>query len=299
MIMSSDSKHDDRQHNPQRHVLEHLRPDDSQPEASLFNLPVEILEMIATDLDNDELRSMRATCRALCNGSTNEFDRRHTSSEVQILVTRDTLNMRKLTVLLRSPYLVKAQAAMARLLVLHDPLYVDKRHPGKTLASNTVTSYPDVWTFLQQKNYRQNHGHALAPLIFERVADLPPQTTNLSCLVIEGADLDGDALIDMLKTHKHSLRNLALRKIILTKFIDCMRALCRTETRRLEAEELMVRDKLGYEEYFTQDHAAFPRFKRTMRSKWELRSGLRRSQLDSDPNWKRFTFVIERKKDIE
>ena len=274
--MASDSKHDDQHHDLQQHVFQqHHHAGTSQSEASLPKLPVEVLEMIATKLSDSGLGSMRATCRDLYNGSTYEFAERHTFSKVEILATRGTTGisgMRKLTVTLRSPKLVKAQAGMAEILVLHDPLYTDENHPGKTLVSNTVTSNPDAWTFLQQKKYRQWHGYALAPLIFERIADLPPQTTNLRRLIIDGAHLDGDAMIEILETHKHSLRVVALRKVILTRIIDCVRALCRTETRRFEFEKLVTRGSFGHLLDFSWGHYEFRKFIETM-EEWERLPG--------------------------
>lgn len=276
--MAPDSKHNDQQHSLQQNALQQGHATDvTQSEASLLDLPVEILEMIVTELDNNGLKSMRATCRTLCNGSTKEFYRRHTSSEVQILATRDTFNMRKLTVTLRSPSLTKAQATMARLLVLHDPLYAeDANDPeGPIKASHSTTSNPDAFTLLQVKNYRQWHGYGLAPLIFERVADQPPQTTNLRRITIEGAHLDGDALIDILETHKHFLRCVTLRKVVLTDFIECVQALCRTETQRFEFEGFKIGERVGkevYTTYFTRRHDAFPEFMLTMRG-WNLLSG--------------------------
>ena len=174
---------------------------------------------------------------------------------------------------------------MAQLLVLHDPLYEDEMHSGKTLVS-TVTSNTAAFTLRQVKNYRQWHGSAFAPLLFERIADLPPHTTNLRHLVIEGAKLDGDALVDIFETHKHSLREVTLRKVILTKLISCLRALCHTETRRLELEGPQFCDRLGFELYVTTYQETFPKFKHMMSREWKLRAG-----------FGRFRVVYERKTD--
>jgi hypothetical protein len=194
--------------------------------------------------------------------------------------------MRKLTITLRSPNLIKAQTTMTELLALHDPLRADEKQPERTVVSNTVTFNPGAWEFLQQKNYRQNHGHTLAPLIFKRIATLPPQTTNLRRLLVEGADLNGDDLLKVLGTHRHHLRRVTLRKVILTKFIICVRAVSRTETRRFEFEDLKVRDTQGREQWLTKDLASFPQFKYQMHYEWELRAGFDRSH-----------FVYERKSD--
>lgn len=164
-----------KQQSLQQHVLQqHHGTVDSQSEGSILKLPVEILDMIATKLDDYGLKSMRSTCRHLRIGTFYEFAERSTSSHVEIVTTNGKIAMRKLTVTLRSPNLVKAKAAMTQLLALHDPLYANEIHPEKTLVSNTVTSNPNAWTFQQQKNYRQAHEHCLAPLIFARVAYLPP-----------------------------------------------------------------------------------------------------------------------------
>lgn len=289
--MTSRSKHNKQQHSLLQHVsqVDH-HTDASQSEASLPSLPVEILETIATEVDNDGLKSMRATCRALCNGSTKEFDQRHTSSEIEIVVTRETPNMRKVIVTLRSPDLVKAQPAMAELLVLHDPLYVEDDSKGTIKPSHTITLNPDAFTLQQVKNYRQWHGYVLAPLIFGRIADLPPQATRLRRLVIENALLEGDALIEILETHKHHLRCVTLRKVIIMDPIGFARALCRTETRRLEVEDLKIGERVGkevYFTYFTRHHGAFPEFIETIRD-WEALSGVAR------PN-----FIWERKREAD
>lgn len=273
--MLSHLKHNKQQNSLLQHVpQEDPHADASQSGASLPSLPVEILEMIATEVDNDGLKSIRATCRALCNGSTKEFDQRHTYSEVEIIVTHDHPNMRKLIVTLRSPDLVKTQAVMAELLALHDPLYVEDDSKGTIRASHAITSNPDAFTLQQVKNYRQWHGYALAPLIFERIADLPPQATRLRRLVIENALLEGNALIEILETHKHHLRHATLRKVIITDVVGCARALCRTETRRLEVEDLKIGERVGkevYFTYFTRRHGAFLGFIETMKD-WEALS---------------------------
>jgi hypothetical protein len=263
-----------KQQSLQQHVLQqHHGTVDSQSEGSILKLPVEILDMIATKLDDYGLKSMRSTCRHLRIGTFYEFAERSTSSHVEIVTTNGKIAMRKLTVTLRSPNLVKAKAAMTQLLALHDPLYANEIHPEKTLVSNTVTSNPNAWTFQQQKNYKQAHEYCLAPLIFARVAYLPPQTTNLRRLVIEGADLDGDGLLEVLITHKHHLRRVVLRKVTITKFINCVLALCRSKTQNFEFEDLEVRDTQGRDSLVTRDLRVFPKFKRLMRLEWELSAG--------------------------
>lgn len=141
-------------------------PVNPQSEGSILKLPVEILEMIAVDLDDYGLKSMRSSCRHLRIGTFYQFAERSTSSHVEIVTTNGRTAMRKLTVTLRSPSLVKARVAMTQLLALHDPLHPDEKHPAKTLVSNIVASNPDARTFQQQKNYRHTHEYCLAPLIF-------------------------------------------------------------------------------------------------------------------------------------
>jgi hypothetical protein len=266
-------------------------------QASLPRMATEILGMIASKLDDHGLASMRVTCRDLLQGSTYEFAQRHTSSRIEILCTRDSDSMRKLTVTLRSSNLIKARATMAEILELHDPkytedsvspwLWVKSTVAKKFIPSHTVTSNPDAFTLLQVKNYRQNHGFCLAPLIFGRIAFLlPAQTTNLRRLVIDNARMDGDALIDVFETHKHQLRHMTLRQVTITKFIKCFQALCRTEAQRFEVDRLATRDDLGRGSYryFSRVHDAFPYFLRTM----------------SEPDWKERlpidydTFIYER-----
>jgi hypothetical protein len=270
-------KHDDQQQQQslQQHVPQQPElpdhPSDPQPEASLLNMPVEVLELIATKLDSRGLKSMRATCRTLCNGSIKEFDQRHTSSEVAIIATNETTSMRQLTVTVRSPGLAKTQSTMTQLLALHDRFSVEDYSKGTIKASHTITSNPDAFTLLQVKNYRQWHGYKLTPWIFERVANLPSPATKLRRLVIEKAMLDGEALIKIFETHKHHLRCVVLRKVILTNVIGCVRALCRTETRRLELEELRIGERVGKKVsylYFSGRHAAFPEFIEAMKN-WE------------------------------
>jgi hypothetical protein len=289
MIMASHSKRKFQQHILHQHVLQqHHHVSDSQSGASLPKLPVEILDMIAFELDNQEIRSMRATCRHLYAGLADEFAERHTSSNVEIMTANGRTAMRRLTVTLRSPDLVKAKATMTQVLSLHGPLYADEKHPEKTSVSNIVTSNPSAWSYQQQQNYRQNHGYCLAPQIFKRIADLPPQITNLRQLVIEGAHLNGDDFLEVLLTHKHHLRRVTLRKVILTKFSMCVNALCRSETQRFEFEDFKVHDARGRELYVTKDLASFPKFKSMMRWEWKLLAGFGRTH-----------FVYERKSDTE
>ena len=139
---------------------------------------------------------------------------------------------------------------------------------------DVIASTPDAWTSQQQKNYRHTHEYCLAPLIFARVAYLPALPTNLRRLVIEGANLDGDDLLEVLITHKHHLHRVTLRKVTITKFIDCELALCRAKTQRFEFEDLKVHDTKGRDSLVTRDPRVFPKFKRLMRLEWELRVGL-------------------------
>jgi hypothetical protein len=215
-VMALYSEPNNKQHSLQQNVRqEHYHIGASQSEACLPKLPVEILEMITTKLDNYGLKSIRATCRHLYIGSTYEFAERHTSSNVGIITANGGTVMRKLTITLRSPNPAKAQTTMTELLALQDPLHADEKQPERTVVSNTVTFNPGAWEFLQQKNYRQNHGHTLAALIFKRIAVLPPQTTNLRRLLAEGADLNGDDLLkapppprDSPQSHSHKIRYL-------------------------------------------------------------------------------------------
>jgi len=286
-FMALYSKLNNKQHGLQQHVLqERHHTGASQSEAYLPKLPVEILEMITAKLDNYGLKSIRATCRHLYIGSIYEFTERHTSSNVGIMTTNGGTVMRKLTVTLRSPNPVKAQTTMTEFLALHDPLRADEKQPERTVVSNTVTFNPSAWEYLQQKNYRQNHGHTLAPLIFKRIAILPPQTTNLRRLIIEGANLNGDDLLKVLGTHRHHLRRVTLCKVTLTKFVICVRAVSRVETQRFEFEDLKVRDTWGREQCVTKDRVSFPQFKYQMSLEWEPRSGY---------GWSHF--VYERKSD--
>lgn len=85
----------------------------------------------------------------------------------------------------------------------------------------------------------------LAPLISERIALLLPQDTDLRRLVIAGAKLDGDALIDIFETHKHHLRYVSFRQVCLTKLTRCVRARCRTVAQRLEIYYLETGNELG------------------------------------------------------
>lgn len=51
---------------------------------ALHKLPAELLGIIATHTDNNGLKSMRATCRELRDGSASEFFRRYTSLKIRL-----------------------------------------------------------------------------------------------------------------------------------------------------------------------------------------------------------------------
>jgi len=252
-------------------------------EASLSELPAEILNIVAINLNNRGLQSMRGTCRKLCAGSAFEFHQRFTSSEVEILSTRYPIHshhdIKRLTVLLASPNLAKAQITMAHVVDLHNAVKANKagdlenaglNASGKDKQLRIIATDPSDFTFVQKKVYTQQAGSKLVPLILERIAVLPPLETNLRRLVIEGAEVDGGALIEIFEAHKHQLRRLNLRKVTFKRFMDCVKAMRSSEIRHLEMHDLAIIDNLGGYGFFSSRHSLHSEVIEIIASEWRF-----------------------------
>ena len=88
-------------------------------------------------------------------------------------------------------------------------------------------------------------GPGVATLLLKRIVTLVPQTLQLRKLVLQELDVDGDNLISLFDRHRRNLQNLTLCKVVLTKALECMVALSRTEVYTISFEDLRVRDEAG------------------------------------------------------
>lgn len=231
----------------------------------LHKLPAELLDIIATQTDDGGLKSMRATCRELRDGSASEFFRRHTSLKIH-LNSSEEFDILCLEVETKTPNVVMAQA-MTQSLILPEAsnsLDVSPRN-GRPLRDHVPKRVARVYTDasgigdfeLRQRTLIEPSQKSGVPnLLLKRIATLAPQTLALRELHLSDLAVDGDHLIDLLDTHQHNLQHVDLRRVVLTNALECMVALGRIEAQNIFLEDIRVRDDSGNLQYLTAQSPA-------------------------------------------
>lgn len=240
---------------------------------ALHKLPAELLGIIATHTYNNGLKSMRATCRELRDGSASEFFRRYTSLEIR-LSGSEQFDVLYMEFEIKTPDVVMAQA-MTKSLMLSEAshsLVVSARN-GKPLRDQVPTHVARIYTHasdigdfeLRQRTVvKLSQKPGVPALLLKRIANIVPQTLKLRNLDLSELDVDGDDPINVFEAHQHNLQYVNLREVVLTKAADCMEALGCIEARKVILENIKVRDDSGNLQYLTAESPALLRLERRL-----------------------------------
>lgn len=233
---------------------------------ALHKLPAELLGIIATHTDNNGLKSMRATCRELRDGSASEFFRRYTSLEIR-LSGSEQFDVLYMEFEIKTPDVVMAQA-MTKSLMLPEAshsLVVSARN-GKPLRDQVPTHVARIYTHasdigdfeLRQRTVvKLSQKPGVPALLLKRIANIVPQTLKLRNLDLSELDVDGDDPINVFEAHQHNLQYVNLREVVLTKAADCMEALGRVQAHDVHLEDIKVRDDAGNLQFLTSQSPVF------------------------------------------
>jgi hypothetical protein len=219
----------------------------------LHKLPTELLGIIATQTDKKGLASMRATCRELRDGSASEFFRRYTSLYIH-LGGNERFDVLHLKVAIKTPDVVMAQAMTQSLILPIARNYLSvsprnrmplRKHVPHSVAEIVPDTPLDDFEIVQRSIVAPYKGSGVAQLLLKRIIALPPRTLPIRRLVLEDLAVDGDYVINLFETHGRHLQDVDLRNVVLTKAVECMVALSRTEVQKTWLDNLRVRDDAG------------------------------------------------------
>jgi hypothetical protein len=240
---------------------------------ALHQLPAELLGIIATHTENNGLKSMRATCRELRDGSASEFFRRYTSLKIRLSGSEE-IDILYMEVETKTPDVAMAQAVTQSLMVpeASNSLDVSLRN-GNPLRDRVPTHVARIYTDaaeigdfeLRQRTFTlPSEKPGVSALLLRRIVALVPQTLTLRDLDLSELEVDGDDLINVFEAHQHSLQYVDLREVVLTKAPECLEALGCIEARKIILENIKVRDDSGNLQYLTAESPALLRLERRL-----------------------------------
>ena len=203
---------------------------------SLSKLPAELLEIIALELDNDGLLSLRATCRNLWDGSALEFYRRFTTCEVEhsghyLAVVFRSPDLARATP--TSPFMSLSDVSIPQSVSRWQGHFFSRRSKGSGVLHGFAEALDD-FTLIQKHTFdprsKQDLSAVVTPAVTKYIASLHPSLTRL---VLNDVSISGDegvdALVKLFGTHRYSLRGVEFRKVDFDDAPRCFRALLQTE----------------------------------------------------------------------
>ena len=192
-----------------------------------MNLPPELRLTILSEVDDEDLFSLRLVSRLLLRESDKEFAGRFLTS---IPMVGTVAEVQRLTKVLHSPNLAHLTSNIKELYVrlpnLTDlPLSEDGYRCESLLSKKCVLRLlrampvledfslepPEEGTDEDEVRYRCHYqilskSQAIGTIFLSAVAGLSPQASNLTTLVIYDLPFDGKDLLDVLSAHRASLR---------------------------------------------------------------------------------------------
>jgi hypothetical protein len=193
----------------------------------LLSLPPELIDMVAQALDKPaDLLSFRATCLDLRNGSALAFCRRF-FDQVPVNTSGSRSSFQELTEMLQSPNLPQAQH-FATILAVHVPYaeqgWGDASEMHKRLAPSPadfkrlLAAMPNLEEFVLRQCLSPHHSPMVrpAPVLLRVLATPGVHLPRLRRLAVVNAHVDTDLLLNVLETHKHSLENVFLARVLPT-----------------------------------------------------------------------------------
>lgn len=211
----------------------------SAPQA-LQALPAELIGILAENLEEEDLLSVRATCRELHDGSAFEFCQRYLDL-IEISGTNDSVQ--RLIAILTSPNFAHAKKTFTKLYVTTSSRWPHEEN--EELSPAEVTRLLRAMPGLKTANFMDDSiiSNRNPPAIFFAcMAQMPSQVHRVGLLEVE---VKGDLLADMLEAHGNDLRTVILMTVTLDSlsgWLRVMEALHSTQTMHLKLMGLTYAD---------------------------------------------------------
>jgi hypothetical protein len=184
----------------------------------LWDLPAELIGMLAAVLDDEDLLAVRATCRELRDGCAFEFCQRYLDF-VEISGTHDSVQ--RLLAILTSPSLPHARQAV-RKLVVSAPLLgppEDHQGPSTTDVARLLRMMPNLRTtkLADDTNLAESLCEAKsAPIFLVSLTQLHSQVRRLDLFAVQ---VDDDLLANTLEAHSSDLLIVSFNLVTLDSLL--------------------------------------------------------------------------------
>jgi hypothetical protein len=203
--------------------------------SDLSSLPIELIEMVSTSLDDADILNLRSQSRTLRNGTTFEFCRRFLKTQLEVIGSR--ASFRSLTRILRNPDFSSAKA-FPQALAVYDPVESDMTSGDKSILPTAkdidrlLATLPRLQTLTirgidiprrdadNRTEALQRDQENLAPAVLKGLVRAACPELQLTKLSLYSCALDGALLIETLFAFEHSLSEVGLRKAVLFGGLD-------------------------------------------------------------------------------
>jgi hypothetical protein len=208
-----------------------------QTTPDFMGLPTELHLMVYATVENKDLLSLRRTSRTLLEETNKEFANRYLT-EIRLMGT--VAEVKGLDMILRSSNLARLRSKVTVLHVYPPKLAnlpTSKQGilwdslPSKKRVLRLLKAMPNLEKFSLFDPYEgeidvdvQYRGEdellqqsqAIEAIFLPALARLDPDASNLTCLELEGFGIDGKLILNVLSTHRSSLRMVCITNCQLT-----------------------------------------------------------------------------------
>ena len=204
---------------------------------NFMGLPPELHVMVYATVENKDLLSLRRTSRTLLEETNKEFANRYLT-EIQLVGTVEAV--KNLDMILRSSNLSHLRSKV-RVLHVYSPNLADlptsrqgvlwNSLPSKKTVLRLFRAMPNLEKFSLfdpregeidvevRSRYEYQvfqKSQAIEAIFLPALARLDPDASNLTCLDLDGFKIDGKLILNVLSTHRSSLRMVCITNCQLT-----------------------------------------------------------------------------------